>query len=451
MNTLEHRRLGILSLTALLVSAHYGLGFLLGTAEKAYAIGSAGSLYAVSIGLGTLALLLLAKLYWQEVEQIWTLLGDRYGTQVKALIGVMSWTSLIGIEAAQIISGSFILKVLGVSLLPGMIGLVILFLCLSLLSVDRVSWIFRGLLILNLLALVYCLWVLHGIPTYLHMPLGFVSSLHQLTLVDLISIIIPTLLLVLIDMKYQQFVIQARDLRSLYIACTLAGGVLLLLALLPSAVVEVAAQTGILPPDLDGKETIPYILSWVGGGVGQPLGILLLLALVIPALGVGSNVLRIQTKTILDLNIVPRSPTNQILVTGVNALLGLAIALRGGSIVGLIVCFYAVYVAAAWIPFLAFLLDRARIAELSAASVRLGLSTGSLGAVTALGVSLSFPNQLIWNSPELTILLMGFGAGSLGMILKQLSERLGEAVATKAQPQPAEDLSPSSTDPVSKL
>ncbi|HEY9302497.1 MAG TPA: hypothetical protein VIQ31_40260, partial [Phormidium sp.] len=108
----ENRRLDAFSLAALLVSAHYGLGFILGTAEKSLTLGAAGSLYAVSLGLGTLALLALAKFYWTNIEQVWTLLGNRYGSSVKIGVGLMSWASLIGIEAVQMISGAFILKVL---------------------------------------------------------------------------------------------------------------------------------------------------------------------------------------------------------------------------------------------------------------------------------------------------------------------------------------------------
>ncbi len=74
MNISENRRLDAFSLAALLVSAHYGLGFLLGTAEKSLNLGVAGSLYAVCLGLGTIALLFMAKFYWTRVEQIWTLL-----------------------------------------------------------------------------------------------------------------------------------------------------------------------------------------------------------------------------------------------------------------------------------------------------------------------------------------------------------------------------------------
>jgi len=67
MSVTANRSLGILSLATLLVSAHYGLGFLLGTAKQAWVRESGGSLYAVSIGLGTFALLALVKFYWSKV------------------------------------------------------------------------------------------------------------------------------------------------------------------------------------------------------------------------------------------------------------------------------------------------------------------------------------------------------------------------------------------------
>ncbi|WP_248277281.1 hypothetical protein [Brasilonema octagenarum] len=129
------RRLDTFSLAALLVSAHYGLGFVLGTAEKSLTLGAAGSLYTVSLGFGTIALLGLAKFYWKRTEPIWTLLGSAYGDGVKVFVSLMSWLSLIGIEAVQLISGAFILKVFGIPTLPTMVVLAILFAIISLLPI----------------------------------------------------------------------------------------------------------------------------------------------------------------------------------------------------------------------------------------------------------------------------------------------------------------------------
>ncbi len=419
----ENRRLDAFSLAALLVSAHYGLGFLLGTAEKSLTIGIAGSLYAVCLGLGTLALLGLAKFYWTNIEQIWTLLGNRYGSQVKILVGCMSWSSLIGIEAVQMISGAFILKVLGIPVLPSMITLAILFTIVSLLPVEKAGFLFRGLLLLNFLGLLYTLWMLHGFPDYLRSPFAFIPSLSQIPTPKLLGISLSTIALVLIDMKYQQFVVQAKDLKSLYQGCLIAAFLLLMLAFLPSAVLVAAQNAEILPSGIDGKETLPFILLWIGGGADQPLGIILIMSLLVPALGVGSSILRVQTKTVLDFNFFPVSNLNRLIVTVINILLALAVALRGGEIINLIVSFYAAYVAAVFVPFIAYILAQTERYTFSNSSVKLSLIMSSLSAISVLFLTLFYPSLIVFDSAELNIIGIGIGLGILGLLLGQIIEK----------------------------
>ncbi|HEY9707127.1 MAG TPA: hypothetical protein V6D48_02860, partial [Oculatellaceae cyanobacterium] len=412
---------------------HYGLGFILGTAEKSLTLGAAGSLYAVCLGLGTIALLGLAKFYWIRVEQIWTLLGNRYGKPVKILLGFMSWLSLIGIESVQMISGAFILKVLGVSVLPSMLILAILFTIISLLPVEKAGFLFRGLLVLNFLAMLYALWTLHGFPVYLRSPLEFIPLLKQVRPTDLVGIPLCTILLVLIEMKYQQFLVQAKDVRSLYKGCVLAAIVLLLLAFLPSAVVVAAQNSGILPVGIEGKETLPFILSWIGGGVDSPLGIALMMSLIVPALGVGSSILRMQTKTILDFNILPASNLNRLLITATNAFLALVVALRGGEIVNLIVYFYAAYVAAVFISFVAYVLAETECYIFSKTSVRLSLLMGSLSASSVLILNLINSNVAVFGSVELNIMVMGILFSLLGLLVGQVIEKYFPASQVKEE------------------
>ncbi len=424
MNRSENRRLNAFSLAALLVSAHYGLGFLLGTAEKSLTLSTAGSLYAVSLGLGTIALLGLAKFYWTQVDQIWTLLGSRYGSQVKILVGLMSWSAVIGIEAVQMISGAFILKVLGAPVLPSMVVLAILFTIISLLPVDKASLICQGLLFLNLLAMLYGLWVLHAIPNYLRSPLEFIPSIALVSPPQLVGTSLSTILLVLIDMKCQQFLVQAKDVRSLYQGCLLAAFLLLVLALLPSSVVVAALEAGILPTGIDGKETLPFILSWIGGGTDKPLGIVLIMSLLVPALGVGSSLLRVQTKAVLDLNIVPASNSNRRLVAAVNALLSLAVALKGGgSLINLIVSSYAVYVSTVLVPFIAYLLAHTGSYTFSGASVKLSLIMSSISAASVLILTFINPDVAGLGSVELNIMGIGIGFGVLGLLVGQAIEK----------------------------
>jgi SSS family solute:Na+ symporter len=431
MITFETRKLDAFSLAALLVSAHYGLGFLLGTAEEASISGTAGSLYAVSLSLGTIALLALAKLYWTEVDQIWTLLGKKYGNLVKVLVAMMAWSALIGIEAVQIISGSAILQILHIPAIPSMVGLVFLSAVLSLQPLGRASHLFQALLAMNILALVYVLCQLHSLPIYLRSPLEFIPALEHLRPLEVAGISLSTILLVLIDMKCQQFIVQAENLRSVYRGCLLAAFLLFLLAFLPSAVVIAAQQAGVLPTDLDGKGAIPFLLSWIGGGSDRPLGIALILTLLVPALGVGSSVLRVQTKTVLDLEILPATATNRIAIVGINAVLGLAVALKGGPIIGLIMEFYAAYIAAVWVPFAAYLLGRANWYEFSRFSVRLSLVMGSLSALVALVIILILPGVALLGSAELSITLTGIAFGILGLLAGQAIEKYNKVLSVE--------------------
>lgn len=422
MNLSSDRHLGLFSLAALLISAHYGLGFVLGTAEKALSVGAAGSLYPLCIALGTLTLLALARFYWQQVDQIWTVLGDRYGSLVKTLIALMSWLSLIGIDAVQIIAGAFILKVLSLPILPSMVSLALIFLVISLLPVEKAGVVFKTLLIFNIGSLIYALLTLQGLPEYVSIAGQFLPSLNDVGWSEVLGVSLSTVSLVMIDMKYQQYVVQAKDMPTLYAGGLLAGLGFMVLALLPTALVLAAQRSDLLPTDITGKEVIPYILMTIGGGQNQLLGFLFILSLVVPALGIGSSIIRIQTKTILDLGWFPVSPLSRWLIALVNASLALIVALKGGEIVTLIASFYAAYVAAIWIPFIAYLLTHFQVYTFAKIAVQLSLGIGSLSGMVMLILTLLFPQMALWNSAELTILVMGAGFAILGLFF-------GEAIA----------------------
>jgi solute:Na+ symporter, SSS family len=424
------RNLSLASVAVLLVSAHYGLGFLIGTAEQAMVLGSAGSLYAVSVSCGTLALIALVKIYWTEFEPIWTLLGNRYGKPVKLGVALMSWASLIGIESVQIVAAAAILKVVGIPDLTSMVTLTACFCVLSLLPVEKASWIFRGLLLFNILALFYALWKLDGLQDYWRSPLVFFPQLHQIDLSQIIGIGVSTIAIVTIDMKCQQFIVQARSVRAGYLGTILAALMLFCLAFLPSGVAIAAQHAQIIPPELSIKAVIPYVLAWVGGGSDRLLGIILIIALVVPSLGLGSNVLRIQNKMVFDWEIVPEFPNNRLVIATINAMLALAIALKGGEIVGLIVCFYAAYLSAVWIPFMAYLLFYKNIYEFSIISVRVSLLCGSISALLTLAIALFNPQTIFFNSAELTIMTVGLTFGAIGLLVTQTWGMIGGAMST---------------------
>jgi len=152
-------------------------------------------------------------------------------------------------------------------------------------------------------------------------------------------------------------------------------------------------------------------------------GQLLILSLIVPALGVGSSILRVQTKVVLDFELIPDSQLNRLLVAITNTGLGLAVALKGGSIISLIVLFYAVYVATVWVPFAAYLVAETGRYTFAASSVRLALIISGVSSVAMLILSLIKPEAAFFNSAELSIILLGIGFGCLGLGLGEIIEK----------------------------
>lgn len=265
--------------------------------------------------------------------------------------------------------------------------------------------------------------MLHGFTEYLRSPLEFTESLQLISLPTKVGISLSTILLLLIDMRYQQFIVRAKDVQSAYRGCVLAAIALLCLAFLPSSVVIAALKAGMLPTGIDGKETLPFILSSIGGGTNTPFGILLMASLLVPALGVGSSTLRVQSKIILDFNILPTFPLNRLLVTGTNALLGLIVAFKGGEIVSLIVSFYAAYVGAVFIPFVAYVVGQLGGYKFSQVSVRLSLFLGGSASVSMLILSFINPSLAIYDNVELNILQIGILFGVLSLFVGQVLEK----------------------------
>jgi SSS family solute:Na+ symporter len=147
------------------------------------------------------------------------------------------------------------------------------------------------------------------------------------------------------------------------------------------------------------------------------------MSLLVPALGVGSSILRVQTKTVLDFEILPVSNFNRLLITVTNVLLALAVALKGGEIINLIVSFYAAYVSAVFVPFVVYLLAQTGRYTFSGASVKLSLIMGSISASSMLILNLINPNGTFFGSVELNIMGIGIGFGVLGLLVGQAIEK----------------------------
>ena len=89
---------------------------------------------------------------------------------------------------------------------------------------------------------------------------------------------------------------------------------------------------------------------------------------------------------------------------------------------GLILSFYAAYLAAIWVPFSAYLLEQGQVFVFSVASVQVALLTGGIAALLALGMHLLTPDFTWFNSPELTILGIGSGLSIAALFTIQIGE-----------------------------
>jgi SSS family solute:Na+ symporter len=248
----------------MLASVHYGIGFILGTGEKAHILGAAGSLYAVSCGLGLVALALLAGFYWQKREPLWTLLGHRYGRGTRRLVLFLSWAWMVGVVASQLLGGAYIVTTLRFNPSAVLLLLALVIMLASSLPVERAARLFQVLIGGSSLALLYALTLVGGPQEYVQSVLDFGPALCDVGWSEVISTVVATVLITLLGMDFHQFVVQTRSVREARLASVLAGIGLLLLAFLPSSVVIGASRLGVIPATIDGKQTVPAVLLWVG-------------------------------------------------------------------------------------------------------------------------------------------------------------------------------------------
>ena len=411
------RRLGVVSVAAMLASVHYGIGFILGTGEKAYIFGAAGSLYAVSCGLGLIALAFIARFYWRKREPIWTLLGDQYGQQVRGLIIFLSWAWMTGIVASQLLGGAFIVGTLRFSPMPAMFLLALIIMLVSLLPVERIALLFQVLIVVSSLALLYTLTLVSGVEEYLWSVLNFVPALSQVGWSEVVGIALATVLITVLGMDFHQFVVRTRSVRDAQWSCILAGSILLLLAFLPSSVVISAGNRGIIPVGIDGKQTVPAILLWVGRQTGTGVGLALVISLLITAIGSGAGVLRIMNRTLLDAFGLTGSARRNWLAAAGNTVLILLIALSGRTLINLIVSFYTIYIAGVLLPLIVFIWEDRGKKVVSSASIHLALILGGGVAIGLLIFSRLISHPILFGSNELTILSVGVACSALGLFL----------------------------------
>ncbi|MEC5406553.1 sodium:solute symporter [Paraburkholderia sp. MPAMCS5] len=343
---MTQRKLSAVGVGALLVSASYGVAFLLGSGEMAIHAGMAGSLYAIVTALGMLALALAAPALWRTRELIWDVFGERYGAVVRKLVALLSLVWMSGVLAAQIHGGIAVLVAMGLSATHALTLVAAGLLVMSSIELGMAATIFAICLLATNVALVHALISSNGLPVYMHAWPSFASEMRVAPRAATLVTIVAVGFLVITGSDYQQFVIAARRPRDAWLGCVLACLFLIATGFLPAATVVAALHAGKLFGLTDATSAIPWILLQTGG----PIGPLCIGPILLAALGSGSAITRSMACAMEGLTRGDghRAHWRRILIIAI----GSSIAADGQAIVPTIVSLNVVYVSAVGLLFI---------------------------------------------------------------------------------------------------
>ncbi|PMS32649.1 SSS family solute:Na+ symporter [Trinickia symbiotica] len=392
---MAQRNLGAVHVAALLVSASYGVAFLLGSGEMAVHAGMAGSLYAIVTALGMLALALAAPTLWRGRELIWDVFGECYGPAVRKLVALLSLVWMSGVLAAQIHGGIAVLVAAGLPATHALAVIAAALLVMSSVELGMAAMLFAFCLLGTNIALLHALIQSNGLSVYLHAWPSFVHGIGNAPPAETVVTIAAIGFLVVTGSDYQQFVIAARRPRDAWLGCALASVFLMVTGFLPAATVVAAFHAGRLFGLTDAASAVPWIMLQTGGGMGLfCIGVILL-----AALGSGTAVTRAMACALEGLRPVAGRHRHapRILIIA----MGCAIASDGQAIVSTIISLNVVYVAAIGLLFVLHETGRqvaprcAPVMMLSGAVSSLLVSAMSLSGVGNLPAWLPLPTGIV--------------------------------------------------------
>lgn len=347
-----------LNVAAGLVSTHYGLGFLLGSGEDIYNKGPIGILYALSASLGLLSLAFIASFYWTKKFPIWDLMGEKYGKTTKELVTFLSGLWMFGVVSAQILGGASALKIFGLGQKQGMLIISALIAIMSMVDLKKLSKIFFYMLIFSSAVLLLILFT-QSPEWFITAPVDFAGQVHKITISDIIGTVLTTILITFLGMDFHQFIVTAKSKKDAVIGSIASWIILTILSFMVLGLVSTSLSNNLVNAQSigDPREIVPLILYNFGHKVFPILGFILSIPILLVSIGSGSGVTKIVNKTFRDFAFTTKIFRNQKLGSILCVSVSLALALTGKSIISLIVSFYAMYVAAVFVPFVAYLLE----------------------------------------------------------------------------------------------
>ena len=416
------RALGTIQIAASLISLHYGLGFLLGTSEMVYKNGISGILYALMCALGLIFLIVLIPFYWQREKPIWTLFQKSYGDKVKNETIFLSWFWMIGVTTSQIIAAAYILNLIGIPLIPSLISVIILTSLISMLPIEKLSKTLLVLLIISSVILIFGVFKLSSLNLIYTNIISIPKSFSSMGLIQFLGITAPTILITMLGMDFHQFIVRGKKIESSIAASCLAAFVLIMLILIPTMIVIGSQTNEILPANIDGKQIIPYVLIFLGKNLfGNHLGYIFLIAMIAVSLGSCSCLMKIMVKTFLGFQFIPKKLKNKNSVNIINCLIIFLLSLKSGTIVSLIVSFYAVYITGVLVPFIAFLIQEKKWLEFHSTTILSTMTAGAVSSVLVLILSkLGALNESISSNLEFAMITVGMVTSTITLISNKI-------------------------------
>lgn len=398
------RTLNALQVAALLVSASYGIGFLLGSGEMAVEHGMAGSIYGLATAFGMLSMATFAARIWRSSIAIWDLFGQAYGESTKRAVALLSVIWMAGVLAAQIHGGVAIVKLMGLkSVWAEALVLVCIFKA-SRLNLRAASTVFSVFLLLSGLVLILALVNSNGVYVYLSSPARFLSDIPSLGWGAAVSITLAVAALVCTGADYHQFLLAAKRPSSALWGCLMAGVALLAFSFLPASVVLGFKEAG-NPVHLgDAKQIVPLILSKEVGHFGMVFSNLLLAGLCAAALGSGAAITRAMSDALHSATRgigIAKPPLLSLLALGMAFML----TVRGQGIIPTMVSVNVIYIASIAVVFMALLKGKTLTTSQAACVMGAGFATSSCIYVG------SWLTPASWDS-DLTSLMGGLAVSS---------------------------------------
>lgn len=353
----SHQKLSVIQVGIALAMTHYGLGFLIGTGQDMAQYGPSGALYAFSTAIGLLTLLPISGFYFKYKVPIWDLFRKRHGVLSGKIAAFLSVFWMIGVVASQILGGSAVFAYFGFSRFFSVAFMAILILSLTHLNIQRLSKVFLFFLMLSSIMIGLTLFTHKTQTSFMSVPLIFVQDLPHVSFDRIGGIFLTTVLITFIGMDFHQFVVHAQTVEKARKGIVLGFVILFFLTWLLSAALMgfLSSQNLKYSSSAFTAQVVPNMLRDAGSMLLGKVGMYLFsIPVVLVSVGSGSIVTRV---IVLGCKKLFSDFSRKKYLNEVVVVIASILALLNGSVIDLVVSFYAIYLGAVLIPFIVLLFE----------------------------------------------------------------------------------------------